>query len=408
MIVKNMNKKYDIFNFPFFEYDKSKKIKLRESFKSIVNGKYGEEVSDTSLNIVNVFTLNHFSNNKKEGLIKRDIPLNHLKNKILEYGDIVIERSGGGVNHFVGRCFMFDLHTNDIYTSVDFTRIIKLDKENYNPNYIEFLLKFMNKNGLMEKFAQKTTKISNLKSSFFDIELHFPSKEKQSKIAEILSSHTNQISKIKELLEKIKIRNQYYADKILSGELRLNKNILELKHNEDYEYEKLKISDICEISTGKKDANEGSEDGIYEFFTCSLENKKINSYSYDEEAILITGNGDPGVCKYFNGKFDAYQRVYILRNIKINPKYFYCVLRSYFKDSIQNSKVGGVIQYIRLNDISDFEFRYPKNYDINKILVFLDKLNDEKEKVEKLLKLEQQRFEWLSDKLLSGEYIIED
>lgn len=228
------------------------------------------------------------------------------------------------------------------------------------------------------------------------------------KISLYLDKEFSRLEKINILLKKIEIRNQYYADKILSGELRLNKNILELKHNEDYEYEKLKISDICEISTGKKDANEGSEDGVYEFFTCSLENKKINSYSYDEEAILITGNGDPGVCKYFNGKFDAYQRVYILRNIKINPKYFYCVLRSYFKDSIQNSKVGGVIQYIRLNDISDFEFRYPKNYDINKILVFLDKLNDEKEKVEKLLKLEEQRFEWLSDKLLSGEYIIED
>lgn len=238
-----------------------------------------------------------------------------------------------------------------------------------------------------------------------DITIDF---ETYGKISSFLSVIENRLITYKNLLEKIEIRNQYYADKLLSGELRLTRNGLELKNNEDYEYDKIKISDICQISTGKKDANEGSENGLYEFFTCSLENKKINSYSYDEEAILITGNGDPGVCKYFNGKFDAYQRVYILRNIQINPKYFYYILKNYFKDSIQNSKIGGVIQYIRLNDISDFEFKYPKNEDINTILVFLDKLKDEKEKVEKLLKLEEQRFEWLSDKLLSGEYIIED
>ncbi|MEE0334838.1 MAG: restriction endonuclease subunit S [Catenibacterium mitsuokai] len=76
---------------------------------------------------------------------------------------------------------------------------------------------------------------------------------------------------------------------------------------------KTKIGDITKIRTGKLDANAADENGKYPFFTCSKEPLKINTYSYDCECVLVAGNGDLNV-KYYNGKFDAYQRTYIIED----------------------------------------------------------------------------------------------
>ena len=74
---------------------------------------------------------------------------------------------------------------------------------------------------------------------------------------------------------------------------------------------KVRLGDLTQIKTGKLDANASSSDGEYPFFTCSKEPLKIATYSYDCECVLVAGNGDLNV-KYYNGKFDAYQRTYII------------------------------------------------------------------------------------------------
>ena len=74
------------------------------------------------------------------------------------------------------------------------------------------------------------------------------------------------------------------------------------------------------------DANASLEDGAYPFFTCSKEELRIDNYAYDCECVLIAGNGDLNV-KYYNGKFNAYQRTYIISlkdgTNKVLVKYIY-------------------------------------------------------------------------------------
>ena len=84
---------------------------------------------------------------------------------------------------------------------------------------------------------------------------------------------------------------------------------------------KVKLGDLTKIKTGKLDANASSEDGQYPFFTCSREPLKISNYSYDCECVLVAGNGDLNV-KYYNGKFDAYQRT-LLRIIAVDNYIFH-------------------------------------------------------------------------------------
>ncbi len=115
-----------------------------------------------------------------------------------------------------------------------------------------------------------------------------------------------------------------------------------------------RLGDYVKIKTGKLDANASSEDGEYPFFTCSIEPLKISTYSYDCECCLVAGNGDLNV-KYYNGKFDAYQRTYIIESLdkeKLDVMYMYFFLSSYI-EILRKQSIGGVIKYIKLGNLTD-------------------------------------------------------
>lgn len=76
----------------------------------------------------------------------------------------------------------------------------------------------------------------------------------------------------------------------------------------------VKLGDICQITTGKLDANAQVDNGIYPFFTCAEQPFKIDSFAFDTEALLISGNGaNLGYINYYKGKFNAYQRTVSIR-----------------------------------------------------------------------------------------------
>lgn len=105
----------------------------------------------------------------------------------------------------------------------------------------------------------------------------------------------------------------------------------------------LKLGEVCEIVTGKLNANQSSDNGKYPFFTCSQAESRIDYYAFDTKAIIIAGNGDISV-KYYEGKFNAYQRTYVL-----NPrKYFYLFLKECENSilSLKSFSRGSVIKFI--------------------------------------------------------------
>ena len=84
------------------------------------------------------------------------------------------------------------------------------------------------------------------------------------------------------------------------------------------------LKPISKIRTGKKDANYGSIDGEYPFFTCAAEPIRCHGYSFDCNAILLAGNGDINNISRYNGKFEAYQRTYVVEIIEpINIDYVF-------------------------------------------------------------------------------------
>lgn len=77
---------------------------------------------------------------------------------------------------------------------------------------------------------------------------------------------------------------------------------------------KVSLTSICNIETGKLDSSAAKERGKYPFFTCAPEPLKISSWAFNEDAILLAGNNAQGNfhCQRYNGKFNAYQRTYII------------------------------------------------------------------------------------------------
>ncbi|MGL4291994.1 MAG: restriction endonuclease subunit S [Bacteroidales bacterium] len=139
----------------------------------------------------------------------------------------------------------------------------------------------------------------------------------------------------------------------------------------------IELGEITNIRTGRLDANACIENGDYPFFTCSREPLRISSYSYDCECVLVAGNGDLNV-KYYAGKFDAYQRTYILESKDKNRlcvKYLY-----YFVDSkidyIRDQSIGGVIKYIKLGDLTSLIIPLPSLSRQKEIAGILDKASE--------------------------------
>jgi len=125
-------------------------------------------------------------------------------------------------------------------------------------------------------------------------------------------------------------------------------------------WESVKLGDICKIRTGKKNVNQGNPSGKYPFFTCAQNHTYSDEFSFDAEAILIAGNGDVGTVTYFKGKFEAYQRTYVLTDfVNVEPKYLYLVLKNTLKESVLQQKLGNTMAYIKLGAIQNFSFPLP-------------------------------------------------
>jgi type I restriction enzyme S subunit len=146
-----------------------------------------------------------------------------------------------------------------------------------------------------------------------------------------------------------------------------------------------KLGEICKIKTGEKDVDEGNPNGIYPFFTCSREITYSDSYSFDTEAILIAGNGDVGNTKIYKGKFEAYQRTYVLDGFKDNIKYIYYYLIENLKNILVKSKSGSTMPYIRKGDLENLQLSLPPLPIQQKIVKILDMIQSAVEIQEKII-----------------------
>ena len=111
------------------------------------------------------------------------------------------------------------------------------------------------------------------------------------------------------------------------------------------------LGQVTHITTGKLDANAQDTNGLYPFFTCGEENLTINTAAFDTEAVLLAGNGNFSV-KYYKGKFNAYQRTYVIEPNLVDGKWLYYLVMHHIAKITAGAR-GSTIKYLRIGDITD-------------------------------------------------------
>ena len=148
------------------------------------------------------------------------------------------------------------------------------------------------------------------------------------------------------------------------------------------------LGDVSKIKTGNLDVNAKVKNGRYPFFTCAQKPEKIDSYSFDCECVLIAGNGNLNV-KYYKGKFDAYQRTYVvevLQKNQLDTRFLFRFLNKYL-EKLRNQSIGGVIKYIKMANLTDIKL---PNYSLEKqkqIVEILDTADNLRQKRKEQLAL---------------------
>lgn len=171
------------------------------------------------------------------------------------------------------------------------------------------------------------------------------------------------------------------------------------------EWDTKRIEEIAKIDTGKKNTEDKDENGIYDFFVRSQKVEKINSYSFDGEAVLTAGDG-VGVGKvfhYVNGKFNYHQRVYKISNFDdVDGKYFFEYFRNYFLNQVSKYTAKTSVDSVRLEMISRMYIPIPSLKEQKLIAKVLSDTNDLILSLEKLINKKKSIKQGIMQELLTG------
>lgn len=246
--------------------------------------------------------------------------------------------------------------------------------------------------------AQRTISLNSLRN----LEVVLPPIDIQNRISSILSTYDDLIEnnqKQIKLLEEAaqRLYKEWFVDLRFPG----HENV-KIVDGVPEGWELHNLGEQLPVITGKKDANFGTKDGNYPFFTCSQETLKAPSYSFDTNAIILAGNGDFNV-KLYRGKFEAYQRTYVLVPYKANLLYLvYQTIKENMKILFQGAS-GSTIKFLTKNMILKLPIIVPSQEVLLAFNNLQESMQCKLENKKKQVQFLQEARDRILPKLISGE-----
>ena len=265
--------------------------------------------------------------------------INGSKLKRSKANDVIIPCSGEtAVDIATARCVPFD----SILLGGDLN-VISLHK--YDGAFMSYQLNGKRKYDIA-RVAQGVSIVHLYGEHLKAIKTYNPTLPEQQKIAKLLSLLDDRIDTQNKIIEKLQSLIKGIAQHCIKESTSGNTYV--------------KLGDICQITTGKLDANAQVDNGIYPFFTCAEQPFKIDSFAFDTEALLISGNGaNLGYINYYKGKFNAYQRTYVLDLFSENIQYIKWALKVLLPKRIAIEKSSSNTPYIVLSTLTDLRLPIP-------------------------------------------------
>lgn len=297
-------------------------------------------------------------------------------------GDLIIHN----MDAFAGAIGVSD---SDGKSTPVYSACTPLNQNEVSPEYYAYLLRDLALSGFIESLAKGIRERSTdfRFSNFGELLLAMPPYKEQTAIAHFLDRKTEQINQAIEIKQKqielLKERRQILIHKAVTRGLNPDSPLKPSGVDwigdipEHWEVKRLKF--LCSIKTGDKDTADRKDNGKYPFYVRSQTPEKIDSYTYDGEAILTAGDG-AGVGKvyhYVNGKFDYHQRVYKFSDFEnIEGKLLFCYLKELFYNVAILGTAKSTVDSLRLPLIQNFIVCYPKSIDEQyEIIAHIDELS---------------------------------
>ncbi|MDN0069715.1 restriction endonuclease subunit S [Collinsella ihumii] len=306
---------------------------------------------------------------------------------MLQEGDIVFARTGNST----GRNYYYDPRDGE-FAYAGFLIKFSLNPSLVNPRYIKYYAQSKPYWDWIASFNTGSTRGNINAKTYEALPIALPPRDVQDSIVAFCDSISN----------KMRV-NQRTNDYLEQCALALYKDKLEFFDDAlPVGWSWHTLSEFFPVRTGKKDANAAVEGGEYPFFTCSQLATRTDSYSFEGDAILVAGNGNFNV-KWYRGKFDAYQRTYVL--IPENGEllgWLYCAVKRNLEFITQGAR-GSVIKFITKGNIADYRIAVPQNVLTNEYVKQLNQLLLAIEAGKREIDMLSDLRDYLLPKLMSGE-----
>ncbi|WP_264821443.1 restriction endonuclease subunit S, partial [Acetobacter cerevisiae] len=311
---------------------------------------------------------------------------------LLQENDFLFVRSNGNKS-LIGRCLYFP-HIPEPISFSGFTIRGRLKNPLISATYIfqivagEYFRKYINLSG-------SGTNISNLSQEILsNTPLILPPLPEQKKIAAILSTWDRAIDGAEKLLANSQQQKKALMQQLLTGKKRLP--------GFTGEWETKYLGDIADIQTGSSNRQDSLTNGEYTFFDRSEDIRTSNRYLFDCEAVIVPGEGQDFVPKYFVGKFDLHQRTYAISCFQACDGKFIFYTVGYHRSHFLSQAVGSTVKSLRLPMFQKMPLKLPPLSEQRAIAAVLTTADEEITAIESdLLRLRQEK-KALMQQLLTG------
>lgn len=284
--------------------------------------------------------------------------------------DVLIAKDGSYLKH------VFVITENKEEAVLSSIGILRPDMTKVNPYYIKYYLssEFVKKQ-VKKKYVSGSALPRIILKNFENIEIPYVGLDIQNKIVSVLKSFDDKITNNENINAELEsLAKTIYDYWFLQFEFPNEKGLPykssggkmvwseELKREIPEGWGVGRLPDFCDISTGRLDANAAVASGQYPFFTCAPEASWIDTFAFESDAILLAGNNAGGIfhCQRYCGKFNAYQRTYVLTSTnEWNINYIYHSLLHEL-DHLKKTSQGSQTKFLTMRLLNDFKvLRYP-------------------------------------------------